>query len=181
MAGKLTGMCREVWSQACCPLFIESSSSTRPTSCGGRPSSPSARMFHSALPSVYRANVLPLSSLVETNVAIIVECMPAFTQLLKVYVGRSAISHSLRLRFLCGSSSGPSGDGSKEERPQLATFGTNHPARRRNYYELADTALPKSQVAVGDGPMPPALASYGIVRSVGSSQQFRPNTAEHLA
>lgn len=107
--------------------------------------------------------------------------MPAFAQLLKVHVGGSAFFRSLRSRLQGGSSSGQSGDRSKEERPQLATFGTNQSSRRKNYYELRDTALLKSQVTVDDNPVPAALEPDGIIRSVGFSQQFRDDSAENLA
>jgi hypothetical protein len=107
--------------------------------------------------------------------------MPAFAQLLKVHVGGSALFQSMRSRFLGGSNSNPSGKASKEERPQLATFGGNQSPRRRNYYELTDTALLKSQVTVDDGPEPSDLAPDGIFRSVGFSQQVRPDSAERMA
>ncbi|TVY48328.1 hypothetical protein LOCC1_G001473 [Lachnellula occidentalis] len=146
----------------------------------------------SVLSLVYRIRILnktddlwwqtitAICALVETNVAIIVSCMPAFAQLLKVHVGGSSIFQSLRLRYLGGSSYNRSGDKSNEERPQLATFGSNQLPRRNDYYELTDTALLKSQITANDELEPSPLASDGINRTVGFSQQYRPDSTEHV-
>lgn len=114
-------------------------------------------------------------SLVETNVAIIVGCMPAFAQLLKVHIGGSPAFKSLRSR-LFGSGSHPSETWSKEERPKLATFGATPQNGRRAYRELTDTVLLNSQATVIDNA--PAAPANGIIRSVGISQQFRYDSSD---
>lgn len=117
--------------------------------------------------------------LVETNVAIIVSCLPSFAHLL--HAGGLAFFRSLRSRLLGvvggsgGYSSNPSGDERKEERPKVATFGSGQQHRRRNYYELTDTFLLRSHdtavdngpVAVDNGPVALVTLPDGIVRSQG--------------
>jgi hypothetical protein len=132
-------------------------------------------------------NIFPPSRQVETNVAIIVGCLPSFAHLL--HTGGSAVFRSLRSRLLGvvgggrgGSSSSPSGDELKEERPKVATFDSGHPHRRRNYYELTDTFLLRSQdTALDDGPEASASLPDGIVRPIGDHQHYRLDSTEHLA
>ena len=93
---------------------------------------------------------------------IIVGCMPAFAQLMKLHVGGSAFFKSLHSRLLgltrrSGSGSNPNsggGDGSRgsSNRIKVATIGSGEPRRRRSYYELTDmhSLVSKSQVTVPD-------------------------------
>lgn len=128
-----------------------------------------------------------ICALVEANVAIIVCCLPSFAHLL--HTGGSAVFKSLRSRLLGvvggrrrASSSNPAGHELKEERPKVATFGSGHPHRRRNYYELTDTFLLRSQdTAVDDGPNTTASLPDGIVRPIGDHPDFRLDSTEHLA
>ncbi|KAI1074415.1 hypothetical protein F5B20DRAFT_563668 [Whalleya microplaca] len=101
------------------------------------------RLLHT-MDATWWSTVVAVCALVETNVAIIVSCMPALAQLLKLHFGASTFFKSLRSRLLGltgGSDKSPSADGSTEDRPKLATFGAAQSPRRRNYYELTDTAL----------------------------------------
>jgi hypothetical protein len=83
-------------------------------------------------------------------VAIIVGCMPAFTQVVTGNMGGSAFLKSLRSRLLGGSSSGGASSKvvSNEHAPKLSTFGSNQAPRRNNYYELTDTLLLKTQATI---------------------------------
>ena len=75
--------------------------------------------------------------------------MPAFAQFATVTVGGSAFFKSLRSRLLgssgksAKSNSGYEVSGGPVKTP--ASFGSNQTPRRKNYYELTDSALLKSQ------------------------------------
>ncbi|KAI1098021.1 hypothetical protein F4804DRAFT_325899 [Jackrogersella minutella] len=135
--------------------------------------------------SLWPQTITTLCALVETNVAIIVGCMPAFAQLWKLHISKSAFFLSLRsqlLNFTGGSSNSTPGDGFEEDRPKIVTFGSAETPRRRDYYELTDTAILRSQVTVlDDSPDHAASPTNGIVRSVAISQHFEPDSTEHLA
>ncbi|EED23498.1 conserved hypothetical protein [Talaromyces stipitatus ATCC 10500] len=88
-----------------------------------------------------------MCTIIETNIALIVGCMPSFAQFVTVYVRGSTFIKSLRSRLLSGSgrtrnASAPSKD--------VITFGSNQPPRRNNYYELTDTMLLETQTTIRD-------------------------------
>ncbi|KAI5919908.1 hypothetical protein F4810DRAFT_465254 [Camillea tinctor] len=101
--------------------------------------------------SAWLAGITSMTSLIETNIAIIVGCMPAFAQFTTTTISRSAFFKSLRSRLLGSrgqsgkSKSSSKGSGSQAKTPTLVTFGGNQTPRRKNYLELSDTALLKSQ------------------------------------
>ncbi|KAK0747390.1 hypothetical protein B0T21DRAFT_277230 [Apiosordaria backusii] len=99
--------------------------------------------------SNWLAAITSMASLVETNIALIVGCMPACAQLAKVYIGESAFYKSLRSRLLPSSRGGSL---SKENVPQVhvATFGSNQTPRRKEYYELTDTQLLETRTGTRD-------------------------------
>lgn len=90
-------------------------------------------------------------SLIETNIAIIVGCMPALPQFATVTIGGSAFFKSLRSWLLrssrqsAKSKSGGNGDmGDQGKMPSLVTFGAKQMPRRNNYFELTDTVPSQS-------------------------------------
>lgn len=99
-------------------------------------------LFQRLINSICREN-----SLIETNIAIIVVCMPSIPQLTTVTIGGSAFFRSLRSRLIrnsgrsANSKSGSDGLGGKNKAPSLVTFGANQTPRRNNYFELSDSAL----------------------------------------
>ncbi|KAH7304303.1 hypothetical protein B0I35DRAFT_454804 [Stachybotrys elegans] len=129
-----------------------------------------------------QSQVAICASLVETNVALIVCCMPAAAQLFKIHVGGSAIVKYLRSRLRGATSrsgSDPSSDWSKDNKAKAATFGSGPQNGRRNYYELTEASLLKSQVvASGDRSQ---VAPDGIVQSVEFTQESRHGSTERLA
>lgn len=116
------------------------------------------------------------ASLIESNVAIIVGCMPAFSQLWKIHVGGSDFFKSLRSRLRGKSSMGSnnSGDKDKNGSPEMVAWAhTQPPGVRRNNYEMSDTNLLKSQVTHGSGSKPLGSSQDGIVRPVDISQHWQ--------
>ncbi|KAI0965078.1 hypothetical protein F4678DRAFT_344530 [Xylaria arbuscula] len=106
----------------------------------------------SSTDSAWLAGISSLTSLIETNIAIIVGSMPAFAPVASSKVTGSSFFRSLRSRLLgtrrttqskSGGENGSYGDDSNK--PALATFGSNQTPRRNKYYELNDTALLRSQ------------------------------------
>ncbi|KAI8948542.1 hypothetical protein F4801DRAFT_581300 [Xylaria longipes] len=105
----------------------------------------------SSTDSAWLAGASSLASLIETNIAIIVGSMPAFAHVANNKKIGSGFFRTLRSRLL-GSpgqsaeskSSGAGSAGNQANRPVLVTFGSNQP-RRKDYYELNDASLLKSQ------------------------------------
>ncbi|KAI2626819.1 hypothetical protein GGS21DRAFT_261798 [Xylaria nigripes] len=96
---------------------------------------------------IWQATIVAIFALIETHVAIIVSCMPAFAQMLKLYIGNSATFKSLRTRLFRSSSSGNDSDKALEngDRTQLVTFGGSGRAKGwRRYLDLSDTAILKT-------------------------------------
>lgn len=98
-----------------------------------------------------------MCSLIETNIALIVGCMPAFAQFVTIYVGGSAFIKSLRSRLLSRSgptrdSTVPSKDVPNDHSLKLASYGSKQPPRRNNYYELTDTMLLETQTTIQGDP-----------------------------
>ncbi|KAI6080186.1 hypothetical protein F4821DRAFT_276623 [Hypoxylon rubiginosum] len=97
--------------------------------------------------SGWLTGIIAMASLIETNIAIIVVCMPSIPQLTTVTIGGSAFFRSLRSRLIrnsgrsANSKSGSDGLGGKNKAPSLVTFGANQTPRRNNYFELSDSAL----------------------------------------
>ncbi|KAK4186806.1 hypothetical protein QBC35DRAFT_500328 [Podospora australis] len=91
--------------------------------------------------------VISIASLIETNVTLIVGCMPACAQLAKVYIGESALYKSLRSHLVFPSRGGTSANKQMNHTPQdhLATFGSPDTPRRKHYYGLTDTQLLATQ------------------------------------
>ncbi|KAI1120717.1 hypothetical protein F5Y10DRAFT_283077 [Nemania abortiva] len=99
------------------------------------------------------AAITNIASLVETNIAIIVGCMPALAQLASTASRGTDFFRSLWSRLLGtpryssksksreGTSKGEGQDGT----PSLVTFGRNQTPRRNNYHELTNNSLLKSQ------------------------------------
>ncbi|KAI0382407.1 hypothetical protein F5Y04DRAFT_279697 [Hypomontagnella monticulosa] len=89
--------------------------------------------------------------------AIIVGCMPAFAHFSTASIAKSAFFKSLRTRLLGSpghsskSKGSGGGSGSQPKTPTLVTFGANQSPRRKNYLELSDTELLKSQGNTGLG------------------------------
>ncbi|KAI1211124.1 uncharacterized protein F4807DRAFT_25650 [Annulohypoxylon truncatum] len=134
--------------------------------------------------ALWPQTIVTLCAVVEVNVAIIVSCMPASAHLWKLHISRSVLFQSLRSQLLnlAGSSgSRRSRDEPKDDRPKIATIGSAEAPRRRDYYELTDTAILKSQVTVEDNiPGTRNSPPSGIVRSVGFSQHFGSESNENL-
>lgn len=83
--------------------------------------------------------------------AIIVGCMPACAQLVRVQISGSAFLKSLRTRLLGSRSGGASSKVvSNEHKPKVNTFGSNQSPRRNDYYEISDSMLLKTQATVQD-------------------------------
>ncbi|KAJ3579985.1 hypothetical protein NPX13_g576 [Xylaria arbuscula] len=101
---------------------------------------------------IWQQNIVTIFALVETNVAIIVSCMPAFAQMLKVHVTGSAAFKSFRTLLLGGSSNNTGADSEDgvKDRTQLVTFGANQTPRWRRYQELSDTAILNTQTTAVD-------------------------------
>ncbi|KAI1177739.1 hypothetical protein F4777DRAFT_541126 [Nemania sp. FL0916] len=115
-------------------------------------------------------------AVIEANVAIIVSCMPAFAQLVKVYIGRSSTLRSWQSRLM-GRSDRNSRVSSRNEcngnAPKLVTFGAAQPPRWQRYYELTDASALDTQVSTLDhAPVSLAEGQNGIVRSVEISQHI---------
>lgn len=98
-------------------------------------------------------NLHPLYRLIETNIAIIVGCMPAFAQVVTVHILGSQFFKSMHTRLL--GSSGRRGKSSKtrvasnEQLPEIVTFGANQGRRKYNEpWELTDTALLRTNATV---------------------------------
>lgn len=182
-------------SQACCPLPTASSCSTRRIRSGFQlwllsarelsPNSSNRRLFLFPARFFLITDWFPLlSRMVEVNVAIIVSCLPAFAQLLKLHVGDSAFFRSLMsaIRGRTGHSESKKSSHGSGERPKLATIGSEPPQRRRNYYELTDTALLTSQATAADNePDTHVPSSDGIYRSTVISQHGEFRSTERLA
>ncbi|KAI0398836.1 hypothetical protein F4802DRAFT_611348 [Xylaria palmicola] len=109
----------------------------------------------SSTDSAWLAGATSLASLIETNIAIIVGCMPAFAHVANKKMIGSNFFRTLRSRLL-GSpgqsgrsgqskSGGTGGSADQANRAVLVTFGSNQAPRRKDYYELNDTNLLKSQ------------------------------------
>ncbi|KAI0414247.1 hypothetical protein F5X98DRAFT_257095 [Xylaria grammica] len=115
----------------------------------------------SSADSAWLAAITSLLSLIETNIAIFVGCMPAFSHFAANSTSGAAFFRSLRTRLL-GSWGQSSGSKSKSEgssgqppasTPKLATFGSNQTPRhkKKNYFELTDTLLrTENQTTLGD-------------------------------
>ncbi|RWA06305.1 hypothetical protein EKO27_g8807 [Xylaria grammica] len=115
----------------------------------------------SSADSAWLAAITSLLSLIETNIAIFVGCMPAFSHFAANSTSGAAFFRSLRTRLL-GSWGQSSGSKSKSEgssgqppasTPKLATFGSNQTPRhkKKNYLELTDTLLrTENQTTLGD-------------------------------
>ncbi|KAI0868548.1 hypothetical protein GGS24DRAFT_207496 [Hypoxylon argillaceum] len=106
----------------------------------------------SSTDSAWLAGASSLSSLIETNIAIIVGCMPAFAHVANNKMTGSSFFRTLRSRLLGKSgksghskSDGSGSSGDKANRPALVTFGSNQTPRRKKYFELNDTTLLRSQ------------------------------------
>ncbi|EEA23198.1 hypothetical protein TMatcc_002055 [Talaromyces marneffei ATCC 18224] len=89
-----------------------------------------------------------MCTIVETNIALIVGCMPAFAHFVSVYIRGSTFIKTLRSRLMSGTGrtrnvSAPSKD--------VITFGSNQPPRRNNYFELTDTMLLETRSPMVDG------------------------------
>ncbi|KAI0970123.1 hypothetical protein F4678DRAFT_462925 [Xylaria arbuscula] len=102
-------------------------------------------------------SIVSIASLVETNIAIIVGCMPALAQATSSTGWGSGFFKSLRSRLLgtprySSSREGTSKGGAQDGAPSLVTFGRNQTPRRNNYYGLTNNSLLKSQgdTMVGD-------------------------------
>jgi hypothetical protein len=80
--------------------------------------------------------------IIETNIALIVGCMPASAQFVSVYIRGSSFIKSLRSRGRTRDASAPSKD--------VITFGSNQTPRRNTYYELTDTMLLETQATIRD-------------------------------
>ncbi|KAI1345672.1 hypothetical protein F5Y01DRAFT_322979 [Xylaria sp. FL0043] len=106
----------------------------------------------SSTDSAWLAGASSLASLIETNIAIIVGCMPAFAHVANNKMAGSGFFRSLRSRLL-GSrgksnqskSEGTGGSGDQGRRPTLVTFGSNQVPRRKKYLELNDDSLLRTQ------------------------------------
>lgn len=108
--------------------------------------------------------------------AIIVGCMPAFSQLWKMHVGGSALFRSLRSRFRGKSSFGSntSADKEKNSSPEMAAWETPQVPGQRDSYEMSNTNLIKSQAtSFENGPRTLGPSQDGIVRSVDISQHWQ--------
>ncbi|KFA68504.1 hypothetical protein S40285_05399 [Stachybotrys chlorohalonatus IBT 40285] len=102
------------------------------------------------------AALTSIASLVETNVAIIVGCMPAFASFTTNTIGGSALFKSLRSRLM-GSravntsrskgSGGATGRTGEQSTPAVVSFGDHQGSRRDNYYKLSETTTIISQAA----------------------------------
>ncbi|KAK4164099.1 hypothetical protein QBC43DRAFT_379012 [Cladorrhinum sp. PSN259] len=94
--------------------------------------------------SNWLAAITSMASLVETNIALIVGCMPACAHLAKIYIGESAFYKSIKSRLLSISGGGTA---TNENAPQVhvATIGSDQSPRRKQYYELTDTQLLETQ------------------------------------
>ncbi|RYP68176.1 hypothetical protein DL771_006826 [Monosporascus sp. 5C6A] len=124
-------------------------------------------IFFLSLPSLLRPHlpkkrVLGLASifstallLTETNVAIIVGCMPAFASFATVTIGSSDFFKSLRSRLLghggqsTRSKTSSSGRTCGQAKPAGVTYGERQSPRRNDYYKLSDTTLIMSQAPNG--------------------------------
>ncbi|KAI1850163.1 hypothetical protein JX266_004542 [Neoarthrinium moseri] len=134
--------------------------------------------------AMWRQAIVAMCALIETNVAIIVGCMPTLAQTLRSHLGFPNLLRSLRSRLLGvtgHTDSRPSDGVSNEEIPKLATIGSARPARRGEYYELTDTATLQTQVTAQNNTIEgSSLSPSGIIRSVAFSQQFRPERTKDL-
>ncbi|KAF2992885.1 hypothetical protein E8E14_000146 [Neopestalotiopsis sp. 37M] len=93
--------------------------------------------------------ITSMASLIETNIAIIVGCMPSLPQFATHTIGGSSFFKSLRSRLL-GSTGQPSKGKSDEDMSgpggPMPTFGAiDQTPRRKDYYELTDSTLLKTQ------------------------------------
>lgn len=116
------------------------------------------------------------SSLIESNVAIIVGCMPAFSHFWKQYVGGSALLKSLRsrLRGKGSISSNTSEQTDKISSPELAPWAAaKPPGRQRYHYDLPDANISESQVTSSeDGRGPLDSSANGIIHSMDIFQHW---------
>ncbi|KJZ77354.1 hypothetical protein HIM_03078 [Hirsutella minnesotensis 3608] len=129
----------------------------------------------SSTDSAWLAALTSMCSLIETNVAIVVGCMPACAHLLTPPKGGSTFFKSLRSRLLGSSGRGVSSKQSEssEKAPKLGTFGATQDPRRMKYYELTDTALLGTQTTRHDDALDQSPAS-----KANSSRSIR--TTEHM-
>ncbi|KAK6197108.1 hypothetical protein LQW54_010903 [Pestalotiopsis sp. IQ-011] len=95
--------------------------------------------------------ITSMASLIETNIAIIVGCMPSLPQFATHTIGGSSFFQSIRSRLLGSSGHASKGNGKSEEgmsgpdKPMVTFGGTDQTPRRKNYYELTDSTLLKTQ------------------------------------
>ncbi|KAI1173438.1 hypothetical protein F4777DRAFT_447531 [Nemania sp. FL0916] len=106
----------------------------------------------SSTDSAWLAGASSFASLIETNIAIIVGCMPAFAHVTNKRRPGSSFFRTLRSRWMGSpgrsdqsktSGSGVSGD--QVNKPALRTIGSSQQPRRKRYFELNDTTLLQSQ------------------------------------
>jgi hypothetical protein len=113
-----------------------------------------------------------MNRLIETNIAIIVGCMPAFAHIATRHLG-SGFFRSLRSRLLGGSGqlSKHSGSGMSSEqanKPTLVTFGQNQTPRRK-HRGLNDTSLLRSE----------GYTTLGPTRDEEHEMSSRPSSTRH--
>lgn len=131
-------------------------------------------------------------SVSENNTAIIVGCMPAFARFVKLV--STEISSRWSRSKLMDNNNNEGSYGKWEQPGPLPQFNPtigSSGRKPRQYYELSDTALLKTQVSVsGDGHQAPQDREYppesGIVRTLDIHQQAsrlggRSPSVEHLA
>ncbi|KAI2610571.1 hypothetical protein GGR54DRAFT_373308 [Hypoxylon sp. NC1633] len=141
------------------------------------------RLLQDGGDAIWWQTIVALCALIETNIAIIVSCMPSLAQLLRIHVGESSLIRSLRSRLFgsrgtVGDVSGPSEDQNKNEILGTASFGSGQP-RRRDYYQLTDVSLFSTQItSSGNREEDPVSPPKAIVRSVEISQQHTRNSSK---
>ncbi|RYP34521.1 hypothetical protein DL767_004233 [Monosporascus sp. MG133] len=105
--------------------------------------------------SSWLAALTSVCSLIETNVAIIVGCMPAFASLATSTIGSSTFFKSLRSRLLgyggksTRSKTISSGRTGGEAKPTGVAYGERQTPRRDSYYKLSEPTLITSQAPNG--------------------------------
>ncbi|KAI0473338.1 hypothetical protein GGR56DRAFT_698381 [Xylariaceae sp. FL0804] len=134
--------------------------------------------------SGWQSGAVAIAIVVENNVAIIVGSLPSFTTFVRIYIADTQFYKSLQSRISSRNKSNATGDFQSDgwrNRTEW-TYGSPRKEQKKDYHELSDSMILRSNIAVPQLPPPSKGASgTGILRTVEFSQeQYMRQSSERL-